>query len=275
VEGDATSRPPVADRLRFELTYARVLAATGELTGAVRRLTLAAGALGDSSRLEVVRAELLLDARRWEEAEAAAAKALRLDPKQGDQKVLLARARNGGHRFPAALQALEGQESRAAWLERGVALHGLGRHEQARAALEKTIREGKMPAEAVTWYARSDLALGRTDRAVDLLTKGAAAKGASALAQATLGEALLAAKRPAEAEKACQAAIARDARSSDGPRCLGQVLLAAGRAAEAVTSLEKAVALDPADAEAKRLLTIARTPAPAPKKAAPPKKPRR
>jgi tetratricopeptide (TPR) repeat protein len=275
VEGDATSRPPVGDRLRFELTYARVLAATGELTGAVRRLTLAAGALGDSSRLEAVRAELLLDARRWEEAEAAAAKALRLEPKQGDHRVLLARARNGGHRFPAALQALEGQDGRAAWLERGVALHGLGRHEKARAALERTIRDGKMPAEAVTWYARSDLALGRTDRAVELLTKGAAAKGASALAQATLGEALLAAKRPAEAEKACQASIARDARSSDGPRCLGQVLLSTGRAAEAVAPLERAVALDQADAEAKRLLAIARAPAPAPKKAAPPKKPKR
>ncbi len=276
VEGDASSRPPVADRLRFELTYARVLAATGELTVAVRRLTLAAGALGDSSRLEAVRAEVLLDARRWEEAEAAAAKAVRLEPKQADHRVLLAKTRNGGHRFPAALQALEGQDNRAAWLERGVALHGLGRHEQARAALERTIRDGKMPAEAVTWYARSDLALGRTDRAVELLTKGAAAKGASALAQATLGEALLAAKRPAEAEKACQAAIARDARSSDGPRCLGKVLLSTGRAAEAVAPLEKAVALDKADTEAKRLLAAARAPAPAPKKAAPPpKKPKR
>lgn len=279
VERDATSPPPVGERLRFELTYARVLAATGELTGALRRLTLAAGALGDSSRLASTRAEVLLDARRWDEAEAAAARAVRLEPKAIEHRVLLARSRNGAHRFPAALQALEGQDGRPVWLERAIALHGLGRQEQARAALERTIRDGKMSAEAATWYARADVALGRTDRAVELLTKLAAAKGASALVQATLGEALLAARRPVEAEVACRAAMARDARSSDGPRCLGQVLLGTGRPGEAVAPLEKAVGLDPADAEAKRLLAAAKAPAgakaPAPPKRAPPKKGKR
>ena len=265
VEGDPASPPPVGERLRFELTYARVLAATGELAAAVRRLTLAAGALGDSSRLEAVRAGLLLDARRWDEAEAAAAKAVRLEPKLTDHVVLLARARNGAHRFKAALQALEGQDGRPVWLERGIALHGLGRQEQARAALEKTIRDGKMPGDAATWYARTDVALGRADRAVELLTKLAAAPGSSALAQATLGEALLAARRPADAEVACRAAMARDARAPEGPRCLGQVFLSGGRAAEALAPLQQAVALDPADTEAKRLLAAANGPPPAPK----------
>jgi tetratricopeptide (TPR) repeat protein len=277
VEGDPASPPPVGERLRFELTWARVLAATGELTGALRRLTLAAGALGDSSRLEAVRAELLLQARRWGEAESAAAKAVRLEPKQVDHRLLLARARTGAHRFAAALQALEGQDGRPVWLERGIALHGLGRQEQARAALERTIRDGKMPADAATWYARADLAQGRADRAVELLTK-LTANGAGALAQATLGEALLAAKRPADAEAACRAAMARDGRAPEGPRCLGQVLLAGGRAAEAIAPLEQALALDPADPDARRLLAAARAPpakAPAPQKKAPPKKGKR
>ena len=275
VEADPASPPPIGERLRFELTWARVLAATGELTGALRRLTLAAGALGDSSRLEAVRAELLLDARRWGEAEAAAAKAVRLGPGQVDHRVLLARARNGAHRFAAALQALEGQDGRPVWLERGIALHGLGRQEQARAALERTIRDGKMPADAATWYARTDLAQGRVERAVELLTKLAAASGAGALAQATLGEALLAAKRPAEAEAACRAAMTRDARAPEGPRCLGQVLLAGGHAAEAVAPLEQALALDPTDPDARRLLAAAKKPPAVPKapaKKAPPKK---
>ncbi len=276
LEADSASPPPVREKLRLQLVYARVLAATGEITGAVRRLTLAAGALGDSSRLEATRAELLLGARRWEEAEAAAAKAVRLEPKAVEHRVLLARARSGAHRFGAALQALDAQDGRLVWLERGIAQHGLGRHEQARAALERTIRDGKMPGEAALWYARADVALGHADRAVALLTRLAAAPGAGALAQATLGEALLAAKRPADAEAACRAAMARDARTPEGHRCLGQVLLAGGRGAEARAPLEQAVALDPTDPDARRLLAAAKGPPPAPakppaKKAAPPK----
>ncbi len=271
VEADQASPPPLREKVRFELAYARALAATGELTGAVRRLTLAAGALGDSPRLETTRAELLLDARRWGEAEVAAAKAVRLEPKATDHRLLLARARNGARRHAAALQALEGRDGRSVWLERGIALHGLGRQEQARAALERTIRDGKMPGDAAIWYARADVALGHADRAVTLLTRLAGAKGAGALASATLGEALLAARRPADAEAACQVAISRDARSPAGHRCLGQVLLGSGRAAEAIAPLEQAVALDPADTEARKLLAAAKAP-PAPPKAAPQKK---
>ena len=225
VEADPASPPPVGEKLRFELVYARVLAATGDLDGAVRRLTLAAGALGDSSRLEATRAGLLLEARRWDQAEAAAARAVRLEPKATEHRVLLARARNGAHRYGAALQALERQDGRPVWLQRGIALHGLGKQAQARAALERTIRDGKMPADAAIWYARADVALGHADRAVTLLEKLAGAPGAGALSSATLGEALLAARRPAEAAAACRVAIDRDARAPEGHRCLGQVLL--------------------------------------------------
>jgi tetratricopeptide (TPR) repeat protein len=258
VEADPASPPPVAERLRFELDFARVQAATGDLDGALRRLTLAAGALGNGSRLEATRAELLLSARRWSEAEGAATRAVRLEPKAGDHRVLLARARNGAHRHAAALQALEGQDGRAAWLERGIALHGLGRQEQAQVALERTLRDGKMPGDAAVWYARADLALGHADRAVALLEKLAAARGAGALPHAALGEALLAARRPADAEVACRAAIARDARAAEGHRCLGRVLVAGGRGAAAVPALQQAVALDPGDPEAKKLLAAAR-----------------
>ena len=56
------------------------------------------------------------------------------------------------------------------------------------------------------WYARADVARGHAARAATLLTKLAAAPGAGALAQATLGEALLADRRPADAEAAQKAA---------------------------------------------------------------------
>ena len=276
VEHDAASPPPVGERLRFELAFARVLAGVGEVSGGAQRLVLAAGALGDSSRLESTRAGLLLGARRYEEAEVAAAKAVRLDPKAVEYRLLLARARNGAHHHAAALQALEGQEGRGVWLERGIASHLLGKQEQARDALERTIRDGKMPADAAVWYARSDVALGHAGRAVTLLTRLTAAPGASALAQASLGEALLAAKRPADAEVACKAAVARDDKAPEGHRCLGKVLLAGGHAALALPPLERAVALDPADPEAKRLLAQARPagqPKPAAPKAAPAKAP--
>jgi tetratricopeptide (TPR) repeat protein len=268
VEQDPGSAPPLKSRLRFELASARVQAALGDATGAARRLTLAAGALGDSAGLEATRAELLLGARSFGPAEEAAARAVRLDPKAPEHRVLLARARLGLHRYQPALQALQGPEGRNTWLVRGIALLGLGQAAQARAALEKTVRGGKMPSEAAAWYALCDLSLGRTTQAVELLDKLAAARNASALVHAARGRALLAAKRHDDAIAACRLAIGLAPKAPDGPLCLGRVLLAQSKQAEAVAPLEQAVALDPADPEAAKLLAAAKAP-PKAAKAAP------
>jgi predicted Zn-dependent protease len=189
--------------------------------------------------------------------------------------VVLARARLGLHRYKSAYDALQGVDGRPVWLARGLALAGLGQHAQARAALEKTVRNGKMPTEAATWYALSDLALGRSDAALALLDKLAAARTASAPVHAAHGRALLAVKRPEEAEAACRLAVERGPKLPDGPLCLGRVLLAGGKAEEAVAPLEQAVALDGYDPEAARLLASAKAPraAPAGKKAPPAKAP--
>lgn len=271
VENDAGSAPPLQSRLRWELTSARVLAAGGDATAASRRLTLAAGALGDSAGLEGAKADLLLAAREFEQAEAAAARAVRLEPRSAEHRVTLARARLGLHRYAAALQALQGADGRSVWLARGMALLGLGQPAQARAALEKTARGGKMPPEAATWLALADLALGRTEPALALLDKLAASRTASAEVHAARGRALLAAGQPDEAAAACRLAIGLGPKSPDGPLCLGRVLLAADRPAEAVAPLEQAVALDKADAEAAKLLASAKAPKPAPAKRTPPR----
>ncbi|HET9554245.1 MAG TPA: tetratricopeptide repeat protein, partial [Anaeromyxobacteraceae bacterium] len=268
VEDDAGSAPPLAARLRFELASARVQTATGDAAGADRRLVLAAGALGDSAGLEAARADLLSDARLFEPAEEAAAKALRLEPKAVEHRVRLARARAGLHRYAPALEALEGADGRSVWLWRGVALHGLAQEDKARAALERTVRDGRMTSEAAVWYALADLSLGHADRATALLEKLAAARGASAQAHAALGRALLAAHRPADAEKACRRAVEKDARAPEGYRCQGQLLLAQGKPEEAVAPLEQAQSLDRHDPEIEKLLAAAKAPpkaAPAPK----------
>ena len=259
VEKDPGSAPPRADRLRFELAAARVEAASGDAMGASRRLTLAAGALGDSASLQATRAQLLLDARLWEPAAQAAAQALRLDP-SAERRLLLARAQLGQRQPAAALQSLSGLDSRTAWLERGVALHQQGQHEQARAALERTMRDGRMPAEAATWYALCDVAAGRAARAVPLLEKLAAAPGATAATHAALGRAYLGSKQPGPGEAACRAAIEKDARAPEGHACLGAALLGAGKTAEAVASLETALSLDRADPLAQKLLAQATAP---------------
>jgi tetratricopeptide (TPR) repeat protein len=187
--------------------------------------------------------------------------------------VTLARARIGLHRYQGALQALQGVDGRQVWLARAIALHGLGQYAQARAALEKTVRSGRMPAEAATWYALGDLAVGRADAAVALLDKLAAARTAGAPVHAAHGRALLAAKRPADAEAACRRAVSIGPKLPEGHLCLGKVLLAAGKTDDAAAALEVAVALDRLDPEAARLLAAARAPKAGAKKPAPAKAP--
>ncbi len=272
VEADPGSPPPKALRLRWELAFARVLARSGQVDTASSRLKLAGGTLGESAGLEAARAGLLLDERKFEQAEEAAARAVRLDPKDPDHRVTLARARLGLHRYKGAYEALQGADGRAVWLARGLALSGLGQPAQARAALEKTVRNGKMPTEAATAYALADLALGRADAALILLDKLAAAKGATAPVHAAHARVLLAVRQPDQAEAACRQALERGPRLPDGHLCLGRVLLSAGKVEEAVSPLEQAAALDPTDPETARLLAQARAPKAPARKAAPPAK---
>ncbi|MGC4000557.1 MAG: tetratricopeptide repeat protein [Anaeromyxobacter sp.] len=257
VEADAGSTPPLDLRLRFELASARVLAATGAPADAAARLGRAAARLGESAPLLLAVAEVQLAARAWDRAEAAAARATVLAPGDVNARALLARARIARGRYVEALAAAGSGDDRTLRTLRGVARLQLGQIPEARAELERTARDGKMPAEAAVWYAVCDLRSGKAARARELLERLSGARAPQPLTAVALGQALAAEGRGADAEAAFRAAIARDAAAPEPRAALGALLLARGDATGALPELQQAVSADPADLEARRSLAAA------------------
>jgi tetratricopeptide (TPR) repeat protein len=258
VEADPGSAPPVDLRPRFEIVRARVHAALGEPGPAAGRLARAAEKLGETAALAATVAELHLQARAWDKAEAAAARAVSREPRSADHRVLLARARIGRGRYAAALAATEGADGRAVRIQRAIARYRLGQWDAARAELARTARDGKVPGEAAVWYAFVDVAAGNAARALPLVQRLAEARPAPPLAHVALGRALEALGRRAEAEAAYRAAAEREPLAPEPHAALGRLLLAAGRPRDAVASLERAVRIDPSDLSVRRVLGEAR-----------------
>ncbi|HET6439658.1 MAG TPA: tetratricopeptide repeat protein [Anaeromyxobacter sp.] len=258
LSADPASVPPSDLRLRYEVVSARVLCALGDPTSAAARLARTAERLGDSALLASTAAEVYLSARAYDRAEAAAARAVAIAPGDTEARVLLARARIGRGRFAEALAATASVEGRAVWLQRAIARYRLGQILEARRELERTARDGKMPAEAAVWYARTEIKLGRAEQARALLEKLSASPSPPSLTSVALGEALEALRRPVEAEAAYRAAVEREPTAPEGHAALGGALLARGAAEEAVPELQAAVAADPSDLEARRTLGQAR-----------------
>lgn len=252
VETDPTSAPPKDLRTRFEVTYARVLVASGQATEGAARLQKAAQELGESATIAAGLADVQLAAHAWEQAEAAAARAVRLEPKDAAFRVLLARARIGRGRFREALEATDGQEGRGIRVQRAIARFQLGQFAQVREEVEKTVKDGKMPAEAAVWYALADVATGRAERAVPLLEKLAASANPPPLAHVALGRAREAKGDAAGAEQAYRAATEREPNVPEGHLALGTFLVEHGRAKDALPSLEKAVKLNGSDLGGRR-----------------------
>jgi predicted Zn-dependent protease len=258
VDADPASAPPAELRPRFEIAFARVLAAAGEPGPAAARLQRASESLGESAALAAALAELQLAARAWDKAEAAAARAVRAEPREASHRVLLARARIGRGRLAEALAATDGHAGRAVSIQRAVARWRLGQLDAARAELERTATDGKMPAEAAVWYGVVDVSAGNVARARPLLERLAASASPPPLAHWALGRALEAGGDAAGADEAYRAAVAREPSSPEGHLALGKLLLAGGRAGDALAPLERAVRLDPADLSARRALGEAR-----------------
>ncbi|HSD22651.1 MAG TPA: tetratricopeptide repeat protein, partial [Anaeromyxobacter sp.] len=252
VDADPGSAPPQDLRLRFELASARVAVARGEPAAAAARLARASETLGETAPLAAALAEAQLAARAWERAEGAAARAVELDPREVSHRLLLARARLGRGKPAEALAALERADGRAVRIQRAIARLRLGQVASARAELEATGRDGRMPAEAAVWYALTDVSLGRAARARALLEKLAEARTPPPLVHAALGRALEAEGNLAGAERAYRAAMEREPRAPEGATGLGRVLVARGMAKDAIAPLENAVRLDPADLETRR-----------------------
>ena len=258
VDADAGSAPPKDVRIRFEIARARVVAALGEPGPAAARLARAAEVSGESARIAATVAEIQLQARAWDKAEAAAARAVAREPREPDHRVLLARARIGRGRFVEALAATDGADGRAIHVQRAIARYRLGQWTGARAELEKTGHDGKLPAEAAVWYALVDVASGKADRALHLLEKLTEAKAPPPLAHVALGRALETLGRLPAAEAAYRAAAEREPLAPEGYAALGRVLLDEGRARDAIAPLERAVKLDASELAARRTLGEAR-----------------
>jgi tetratricopeptide (TPR) repeat protein len=258
IDADPASAPPRDLAVRYEIAHARVLAATGDGAEAARRLSRAAARLGETPELLTATVEVHLAARAWDRAEAAAARAVALSPRDARARVLLARARIGRSRFAEALAATGSFGDRAVRLQRAIARFRLGQIPEARAELEHIARGGRMPAEAAIWYALTDVQLGRPERARTVLEKLAAAKSPPPLLAVALGQALEAEGKLAEAEQAYRASVARDPAAPEGRAALGSFLLARGDFAGALRELEQAVGADPAGFDARRALGAAR-----------------
>jgi predicted Zn-dependent protease len=258
IDADPGSVPPAGARLRFEIAYARVLAAAGDAGAAAERLARAGEKLGRPASLDATLADIYLASRAYDRAEPPAARAVEREPRSDAWRVLLARARNGRGRYAEALAATSSADGRAVRIQRAVARYGLGQYGQAKDELEKLARAGKMPAEAAVWYGLCDVASGRAAKARPMLEKLASAKGASAFTLVALGRAEEAQGHLAAAEETYRAAIARDPTAPEGHAALGALLLARGRAADAVPPLERAVQLDAFLLDARRALGEAR-----------------
>jgi predicted Zn-dependent protease len=243
--------------VRFEIARARVLAALGDAGAAASRLGRVAEKEGESARLAAALAEIFLQSRSWAQAESAAMRAVGRDPKDPELRALVARARIGRGREIEALHATEGFDGRAVRIQRAIARYRLGQWAEARAELEKTGRDGKLPADAAVWFALVDVGSGKADRALPLLEKLLQANPPPPLASYAQGRALEAVGRTADAEAAYRAEAQREPLAREGHAALGRLLLATRRARDAVAPLERAVKLDPSDIIVRRSLAEA------------------
>ncbi len=258
VEADTGSAPAIADRVRFELAFARLLAAAGERTAAAERLDRAAEKLGAQGEAAATIAEIHLASGAMDRAVAEAQEAVKLAPRDLGRRLLLARALAGRGRYRDLIGATEGLDAREIRLWRGVARYELREYAKARSELEQTRRDGKMPAEAAAYYALAEFGLGRETQAQALLRTLTSLKTPPAIAFVAQGQLEQARGRAANAESDFRAAVLRDPSSLEGNCALGRLLLAQGRSADALPFLERAALVNPFHVEVRIALARAR-----------------
>ena len=249
VEQDGGSPPPVAERLRFELAMARVLAANGQRPEALERLERDAGRFGTGADLPLAAAEIELAAGACDQAERAARRALTAGGGLR-ARVLLARAQACGGRYAELLRSSTGQEARELKVARAEALLALGSPKAALAEVETTGRGGRMPADAAAVYALALDALGRGAQARAVLDRLVAMEHPPGSALLAAAQVARRDERPDDAERLFRRALEQDPDLVEAHCGLGRLLLARGRAPEAGGELVRATTLAPSHAEA-------------------------
>lgn len=125
------------------------------------------------------------------------------------------------------------------------------RWEEASLALEDLIKRGQATDSAYINLALTQHRSGRTEQALEWLRKGLAVHPGSAPLHHRAGRVLLQLKRPEEAAKELEEALALDPRFLDARLALGLAEEARGRRNEARAALQEAQKLSPASPEAK------------------------
>jgi len=245
MERDPQSAPPGSERLRAELVRARLLQALGRSDDAVASLEASGGRFPGRPEIPAAAAELEMARGGWDRALVAAERALRVAPSDPAARELLARARLGRGRYRELLRDTERAPTRALRILRAQARAELGEWEKARAELEQTRRDGRMPADAAAWMALAQASTGKRPQAAEILQSLGAAKGQLPVAQVAEARLLAADGKAPQAEELLRAALAREAAPPQAPVELARLLRARHHGAEAVEVLEAAAARFP------------------------------
>lgn len=251
MEADPASRPPGPDQLRAVLLRARIQAALGRPDEAVASLGEAAGRFPGRPAVPSTLAELEMARGAWDRAEAAAERAAALAPADAGVKELLARARLGRGRLRELLRETEGRPERPLRLLRAQACVELSEWERARAELEATRRDGRIPAEAAAWLALCDVATGRKAQAAAILQTLQPARNQLPVAHLAQGRLLAGDGKNGAAEVELRAAVAARGAPTLARVELATFLAGRGRRAEALELLDGALSRNPFHAGAR------------------------
>lgn len=251
MEADPASRPPGPDQLRALLLRARVQAALGQPDDAVASLAEAAGRFPGRPEVPSALAELEMARGAWDRAEVAAERAAAMAPADAAARELLARARLGRGRLRELLRETEGRPERPLRLLRAQARVELSEWERARAELEATRRDGRIPAEAAAWLALCDAATGRQAQARAILQSLQPARDQLPVAHLARGRLLAGEQKDGPAEEELRAAVAAEGAPALARVELATFLAGRGRRAEALELLDGALARNPFHAGAR------------------------
>jgi putative PEP-CTERM system TPR-repeat lipoprotein len=224
-------------RLKLAETYERM----GNLQAAFPEYVRAADALPDNRDVQIKAAELLLLARRFEDARARATAVVEKNPKDVEAILLRANAMAQLKELDAAVREIEEalkiepDEGRAYLSLAEVQIRG-GQKQEAEASFRRAIELEPSSAGARLGFANFLWLAGRPSEAEEQIKQALAAEPRHLLANRMLAALLTATKRPAEAEAPLKI-VAETSAVPNAKFELAQYYINVGRADEAVKIL--------------------------------------
>jgi tetratricopeptide (TPR) repeat protein len=248
----------VTDALaRSHLNLGVMLARADRFARAAEQFQFAADVAPDFPQAQSSLGIAWFNARRYEAAGAALARALAADPGDADIKRMLAMARLNTQDYAGAAELLHGDPE----LERdaslrfayGLALSRSGQTERAEEVFKTLLREGEQ-AELAVLLGKAHAQMGDFKEAIASFERAIALRPDVAEAQGALGVIYFKQGRLDEAEKALRAELARSAGDVQSRLNLAQVLESSQRPEEALPLLRDVLEARPDFADARYLL---------------------